>query len=318
MSRYCAGIDIGGTNSIIGLVDEQGNCICDRSIPTKAHDSPETFVAAACKVIRECLEANPGSVLESIGIGAPNGNYYTGCIEFAPNMPWKGVVKLAELFSTNMQVPAVLTNDANAAAVGEMLFGGAKGMTNFVTITLGTGLGSGFVVNGEVLYGHDGFAGELGHVIAVRDGRLCGCGRRGCLETYASATGIVRTMREWLDNSAQPSPLRSLSDEQLTSKVIADHAAKGDVIALEVVDYTAKILGRSLADMVCITSPQAIFLFGGLAQAGKLLITPTNRYMEENLLNIYKNKIDILPSKLSANAAVLGAAALAWKHSNVS
>lgn len=312
--RYCAGIDIGGTNTIIGLVDEQGNMICDRSIKTGAYATPELFVEAASAAIRECIAVTTDAKLQAVGIGAPNGNYYTGCIEFAPNMPWKGVIKLAEQFSKSMGVKAVLTNDANAAAVGEMLFGGAKHMKNFVVITLGTGLGSGFVVNGEVLYGHDGFAGELGHVIAVRDGRLCGCGRRGCLETYASATGIVRTMREWLDNSAQPSPLRNVPDEELTSKLIAETAGAGDEIANEVVDYTAKILGRALADMVCITSPQAIFLFGGLAQAGDLLIAPTKKYMEENLLRIFRDKIEIMPSMLCTNAAVQGAAALAWKH----
>lgn len=312
--RYCAGIDIGGTNTIIGLVDEQGTMICDRSIKTGAYGTPELFVEAASAAIRECLSVTADARLQAVGIGAPNGNYYTGCIEFAPNMPWKGVIKLAEQFSKSMGVKAVLTNDANAAAVGEMLFGGAKHMKNFVVITLGTGLGSGFVVNGEVLYGHDGFAGELGHVIAVRDGRLCGCGRRGCLETYASATGIVRTMREWLDNSAQPSPLRNIPDEQLTSKLIAETAEAGDEIANEVVDYTAKILGRALADMVCITSPETIFLFGGLAQAGDLLIAPTKKYMEENMLRIFRNKIEILPSHLCVNAAVQGAAALAWKN----
>lgn len=313
-NRFCAGIDIGGTNSVIGLVDAQGRMVCDRSIRTTDFDSPELFVKAAAEAINVCLGELPGARLQGIGIGAPNGNYYTGCIEFAPNMPWKGVIKLAELFSKAMDVKAVLTNDANAAAVGEMLFGGAKHMKNFVVITLGTGLGSGFVVNGEVLYGHDGFAGELGHVIAVRDGRLCGCGRRGCLETYASATGIVRTMREWLDNSAQPSPLRNIPDETLTSKLIADTALAGDEIALEVVDYTAKILGRALADMICITSPQTIFLFGGLALAGDLLIAPTKKYMEENMLRIFRDKIDIMPSLLCTNAAVQGAAALAWKH----
>ncbi|TND08294.1 MAG: glucokinase [Bacteroidetes bacterium] len=312
MKKYCAGIDIGGTNSVIGLVDGQGNCVCDRTISTKDFETPEAFVKAACIEIRHCLEQNKDAQLSGIGIGAPNGNYYTGCIEFAPNLPWKGVIKLAELFRQETGTTSVLTNDANAAAVGEQLFGAAKGMKNFVVITLGTGLGSGFVINGEVLYGHDGFAGELGHVIVVRDGRLCGCGRRGCLETYASATGIVRTMHEWLDNSAQPSPLRNL--EEITSRQIAEQGTAGDPIALEVVDYTAKILGRALADMVCITSPQAIFLFGGLAQAGDLLIKPVKKYMEENLLNIFKNKIEIYSSKLSSNAAVLGAGALAWKH----
>jgi len=312
----CAGIDIGGTNTVIGLVDERGEVLCQRILDTKKFPDPEVFVAQAKAMIDDCLNdcSRENPALKGIGIGAPNGNYYTGCIEFAPNMPWKGVVQLAELFRSRMNVKTTLTNDANAAALGEMLFGGARGMQNFVVITLGTGLGSGFVVNGEVLYGHDGFAGELGHVIAVRDGRLCGCGRRGCLETYASASGIVRTMREWLDNSAQPSPLRSLPDDELSSKTIAEHASKGDPIAMEVVDYTAKTLGRALADMVCITSPEAIFLYGGLAQAGSLLIVPTKNYMEENLLNIFRNKIEILPSQLTSTAAVLGAAALAWKH----
>lgn len=312
MKQVCAGLDIGGTNSHIGLVDQDGNVLFELALPTKQFAGPERFVQAAAECIRTGLSTT-NTTLHGIGIGAPNGNFYTGSIVFAPNMPWKGDIPLAAQFEQALGVKTVLTNDANAAALGEQLFGGAKGLRDFVVVTLGTGLGSGFVVNGEVLYGHDGFAGELGHVIVERDGRRCGCGRNGCLETYVSATGLVRTMQEWLGNSAQPSPLRNLPEDQITSKLIAEYARQGETISVEVLAYTAKILGFALANMAAITSPETIFLFGGLAQAGELILAPTKEAMEENLLNIYKGKIKLQISALNGHAAILGAAALAWK-----
>jgi len=248
-----------------------------------------------------------------MGIGAPNGNYYTGSIDFAPNLKWEGVIPLVDLFTEYFDFPIKLTNDANAAAMGERIYGAAKYADDFVMVTLGTGLGSGFVVNGNLVYGHDGFAGELGHTIVEKNGRDCGCGRKGCLETYASASGIVRTAKEFLENSNN-SLLSCLSE--ITSKSIADAAHKGDKLALDIFDYTAEKLGFSLANIVAISSPKLIVLFGGLAQSGDLIIKPTKKYMEAYLLNIYQNKVDILPSKLKASdAAILGASALAWQNS---
>jgi glucokinase len=253
--------------------------------------------------------------VKGIGIGAPNGNYYTGSIEFAPNLAWKGVIPLAEMLDKRMKLPVVLTNDANAAAIGEMLYGAAKGMTNFIVITLGTGLGSGIVVNGELLYGHDGFAGELGHTIVDPEGRTCGCGRKGCLETYASATGIVRTVIEMLDKVDKPSILRKANTNKLQSKDVFLAAQQGDQLALDAFEYTGKILGLKLADAIAFSSPEAIILFGGLAKAGDYIFTPTKKYMEHFLLAIYKNKVKLLPSLLKKeNSAVLGAAALVWAH----
>jgi glucokinase len=247
-----------------------------------------------------------------MGIGAPNGNYYTGTIDFAPNLKWEGVVHLVDLFKKHFNFPVYLTNDANAAAIGERIYGAAKGIDDFVMVTLGTGLGSGFVVNGNLVYGHDGFAGELGHTIVEKNGRTCGCGRKGCLETYASASGIVRTAKEILENS-NSSLLSDLNE--ITSKSIASAAIEGDQLALDIFDYTAEKLGFSLANTVAISSPKLIVLFGGLAQSGDLIIKPTKNYMEDYLLNIYKNKVDIVQSKLKASdAAILGASALVWQN----
>ena len=314
MKEFCIGIDIGGTNTVFGIVDITGNFIAEDSIPTKKYQEVEEFIDALSESIKRSLDKISGNyVLKGIGIGAPNGNYRNGTIEYAPNLNWKGIVPLADMLNKKFHIPVVLTNDANAAAMGEMIYGSAKGMKDFLVITLGTGLGSGFVVDGKILYGHDGFAGELGHTIYDPNGRLCGCGRKGCLETYASATGIVRTVFELLENSDANSLLRDIDKDKLNSKDIYEAAVKGDKLALEAFDYTAKILGLKLADAVAVTSPEAIFLFGGLALAGDYILVPTKKYMEENLLEIYKNKIRVeLSGLMGKNAAILGAAALIW------
>ncbi len=315
MKEVVVGVDIGGTFTKFGFVDQEGKCLLEDSICTTNSQKVEDFLAELHLAIENHLEKLPDVKIIGIGIGAPNGNYYNGTIEFAPNLSWKGIVPLVDLFNKYYNVPIVLTNDANAAAIGEMIYGGAKGMKNFIEITLGTGLGSGIVVNGEMVYGHDGFAGELGHVMAKYNGRLCGCGKRGCLETYASATGIKRTVYKLLADNIVESMLRAIPYDQLTAEMITQAAQQGDKIALEAFEYTGNILGMKLADSVAHTSPEAIFLFGGLAKAGNFILNPTRKYMEENLLPIYKNKIKILPSGLQeVNAAVLGASALVWKE----
>lgn len=308
-----AGIDIGGTNTEIGLVDKNGTILFSERSSTRSYDVPEKFIQDAARILRIGIEKTATNLI-GIGIGAPSANYYSGSIEFAPNMPWKGIIPLAEMLSKEMQVNCKLTNDANAAALGELLFGDAKFLRDFVVVTLGTGLGSGFVVNGEVLYGHDGFAGELGHVIVERNGRLCGCGRKGCLETYVSATGIVITAKEFLKSHTEKSELRNVSDEELTGKLITDAAVRGDVLALQLMDFTAEKLAFALANMVAITSPSHIFLYGGLAKAGDLLLIPAKKYFDEFILRNYKGKVDLKLSGLPENVAVLGAAALGWKE----
>jgi glucokinase len=255
-----------------------------------------------------------GNQIKGIGIGAPNGNFYHGTIEFAPNLPWKGVIPLANLVTEQFGLPVEVTNDANAAAIGEMTYGAAKGIRDFIMITLGTGLGSGIVINGQLVYGHDGFAGELGHVIVEKEGRLCGCGRYGCLETYVSATGIVRTMLELLGKRKTDSSLRGLKTEDITSKLICDAALEGDQLAQKAVDMTACTLGKALANYIAFSAPEAIFLFGGLARAGDLLINPTRKYMNENVLQIWKDKVKLINSELrESDAAILGASALVWE-----
>ncbi len=320
MQELSIGIDIGGTNTEIGLVDQNGNIWAECKISTSNYPEVDDYVTALTVAINKSLKAvTENYVLKGIGIGAPNGNYYTGSIEFAPNLLWKGVVPLVELLNKNFHVKIALTNDANAAAMGEMIYGAAKGMKDFIVITLGTGLGSGIVVNGKVVYGHDGFAGEVGHTIYDPQGRLCGCGRKGCLETYASATGIKKTVIELLDKTSESSLLRSVAENDLSSKNIYEAAVKGDKIALEAFDYTARILGLKLADSIAYTSPEAIFLFGGLALAGDYILKPTKKYMEENLLQIFKNKVKLeISGLMGKNAAVLGAAALIWNESEES
>ncbi len=306
--QLAAGIDIGGTNTVFGLVNRKGEIIAYGSVKTAEYPEASELVKAVSEKIQEALP--PGSALAGVGIGAPNGNYYKGTIEFAPNLKWYGIIPIAGYFSEALHCKAILTNDANAAALGEMIFGGAKGMKDFLIITLGTGLGSGIVVNGSVVYGHDGFAGEVGHVIAIPEGRLCGCGRKGCVETYCSATGIKRTYYEKKN-------IQSETMAYISSRQIFEQALAGDKASIETFEYTGKILGLVLANSVAYTSPEAIFLFGGPTQAGELLFKPTRESFEENLLNIYKGKIKILPSLLNENdVAILGAASLVWKDVN--
>lgn len=313
-NALAVGIDIGGTNTVFGLVDYTGNLVSHDSIKTSHFQLVEDFVDAVCFKLNKLIIDQTDVEIIGVGIGAPNGNYFSGNIEFAPNLNWKGIIPLCKLFEERLNIPTTLTNDANAAALGERIYGAAKGVNDLVMVTLGTGLGSGFVVNGELVYGHDGFAGELGHTIVEKNGRQCGCGRKGCLETYASATGIVRTAKEFLTKSNDS----LLSDEEeITSKSIADAAQKGDELALSVFDFTAEKLGFSLANTIAISSPELIVLFGGLAQSGDLIIKPTKKYLEEYLLTVFKNKVAIVPSKLLASdAAILGASSLAWQSLN--
>ena len=312
------GIDIGGTNTIFGFVDREGNILAEDSIGTAYYDEPEVFVAALYEKIM-ITQPKIGKKVEILGygIGAPMGNINKGTIEYPADLPWKGIIPLAEIFNRHTPLPVIVTNDANAAAVGEMIYGGARGMKNFVVITLGTGLGSGFVVDGKLVYGHDGFAGEIGHT-SIRPGlsnRDCGCGRKGCLETYVSATGIKRTVLKILADRLDPSELRKYSFEELDAKKIYDAARRGDPIALRAFEHTGEMLGFKLADVVAHTNPEAIFLFGGLALAKELIFEPAKEHMEKNLLFIYRDRVKLLPSKLSTqNAAVLGASSLIWSN----
>ena len=302
--KYALGIDIGGTNTVVGLVDKAGNVLGTDSVKTQSLPVLEEYVKTVSKLAKDLIAKNNVSIddIVGLGIGAPNANYYTGNIEMAPNLPWKqDKVPLAKMFREELNIPVTITNDANAAALGEKMYGVAKDMDNFIMITLGTGVGSGIVINGQLVYGHDGFAGELGHVIIERNGRLCGCGRRGCLETYCSATGIVRTAKE------RNTPF-------LTSKDIYDAAVKGDETAIDIFKETGTRLGRALADMVVFSSPEAFVLFGGLAKAGDFIVKYTKEAMEEAIMPIFKGKVKILLSTMKdADAAVLGASALAWQ-----
>jgi glucokinase len=314
--QVVVGIDIGGTNTILGFVDREGNILAEDKIKTSYYDEVEVFIAALYEKIMVAQQKIDFEVeIIGYGIGAPMGNINKGTIEYAADLPWKGIIPLADIFKRHTDLPVIVTNDANAAAVGEMIYGGARGMKNFVVITLGTGLGSGFVVDGKLVYGHDGFAGEIGHT-AIRPGesnRDCGCGRKGCLETYVSATGIKRTLLKIMADSIEPSSLRKYSFEELDAKMIHDAALEGDAIAVRAFEHTGRMLGFKLADVVAHTNPEAIFLFGGLALAKDLIFEPTKRYMEQNLLSIYKGKVKLLESELSTqNAAVLGASSLVW------
>lgn len=312
---YVVGVDIGGQTTKIGVVDRTGKIIKQTVINSKyGANEALLFLNALCNTIRDLASEVGMENIQGVGIGAPNGNYYTGTIEDAANLEWgKGrTVPLAETVSGELGVPVTVTNDANAAAVGEMTYGAAKGMKNFIMITLGTGVGSGIVINGDVVYGHDGFAGELGHVCAVREnGRSCGCGKKGCLEAYASAIGVARTAKEWLEKSNVPSKLRGI--ENITSKDVYEAAKEGDALAIEIFDFTGKMLGRSFADFVAFSAPQAIVLFGGLARAGELIFKPAKEEMDANLISIWKGKVELIPSALKeSDAAILGASALAW------
>lgn len=313
---YVVGIDIGGTNTVFGIVDARGNVIASNSIKTGKHANIEDYIAELKVALNKLIEAHDAKdKIHGIGVGAPNSNYFTGTIEYATNLPWKGVVPLAKLLTEAFGVPVAVTNDANAAAIGEMTYGAARGMKDFIMITLGTGVGSGIVVNGQLVYGHDGFAGELGHVIVKpSNGRMCGCGRTGCLETYCSATGVARTAREFLEIRTDPSRLRDLPIEEITSKDVYDAAIAGDKLAREIFQYTGEIMGRAFANFVAFSSPEAIILFGGLARAGELLMKPIKESMDRNMFNMFKGKTKLLLSELKeSDAAVLGASALGWE-----
>ena len=311
------GIDIGGTGTKYGIVNRDGNVLFSGEMSTKKHNTIETFIDELHEHLSVLIERAGGiGRIKGIGMGAPNGNYYTGTIEYAPNLPWKGIIPIAKLVNEKFKLPVILTNDANAAAIGEMMYGAAKGMKDFIMITLGTGVGSGIVANGQLIYGHDGFAGELGHTIVIPDGRMHeGTGKKGSLESYASATGVRLTALELLENNKEDSLLRTADKEKLDSKVVYDAAIKGDKLALQIFEFTGKILGLALANAVMFSSPEAIILFGGLTKAGDLILKPTREHMEENLIQVFQNKVKILVSHLKeSDAAILGASALAWEQ----
>lgn len=315
--HYALGIDIGGTNATFGIVDPRGEIHYRGAIKTAKHEQVEDFIEELYQAVVPAIQTIGGiELIKGLGVGAPNGNYYSGTIEYAPNLPWKGVIPMAKMMSEKFGLTATLTNDANAAAVGEMMYGAARGMKNFIMITLGTGVGSGIVVNGQLVYGHDGFAGELGHTISIPDGRYHpGTGAHGSLETYASATGIRRTALEMIEKSHLPSLMRDIPEAELESKTVYDCAMQGDELAKEVFNYTGKILGMALANFVMFSSPEAIILFGGPTRAGDLLLEPVQQHMEANLLPIFRNKVKLLFSLLrETDAAILGASALVWEQ----
>ena len=314
---FVVGIDIGGQSSKLGVVDARGEVLAQSVVKANPSADAEVIVKELGEAVLNLIaQTGKQGQIRGIGVGAPNGNYYTGSIAFAPNLPWAahGEIKFAKMLSEACDgIPVSLTNDANAAAVGEMTYGVAKGLKHFIMITLGTGVGSGIVVNGEVVYGADGFAGELGHTIAVRhNGRLCGCGRTGCLEAYCSAIGVARTAREWLDLSDEPSLLRKV--QNITSKDVYEAAKEGDAVALRVFDFTGRILGEKLADFIAFSAPEAIVLFGGLARAKEFIYEPTLKAMNDNVLALWRGKVKLLFSQLKeSDAAILGASALAWE-----
>ena len=315
--QYVVGIDVGGQTSKIGVVDTRGDVLYQTVIRSDIYgDDAEAFLAALADAVKECIKASgKEGEIRGVGVGAPNGNYYTGEVAYAPNLAWasKKSVKFAKILSKNLDgIPVTLTNDANAAAMGEMTYGAARGMKNFIMITLGTGVGSGIVIDGNVVYGHDGFAGELGHTTVVRhNGRTCGCGRQGCLEAYCSAIGVARTAREWLEHSDEPSLLREV--ENITSKDVYEAAREGDKLALSVFEYTGTLLGRSFADFIAFSAPEAIVLFGGLARSKEFLYEPMLKAMNESVLKLWRDKVKIIFSSLKeSDAAILGASALAW------
>lgn len=315
---YVIGLDLGGTNSVFGIVDQRGEIKATTAIKTQGFANVDDYVKASVEALQVIIDQVGGiDTIKAMGIGAPNGNYYNGTIEFAPNLEWahNGIVPLAKLFSDSLGIPVALTNDANAAAIGEMTYGVARGMKNFIMITLGTGVGSGIVVNGQLLYGHDGFAGELGHVIMRREnGRPCGCGRAGCLEAYCSATGVARTARELLEKRQDPSLLREMDPEKITSLDVSIAAGKGDALAKEIYEFTGHMLGEACADFAAFSSPEAFIFFGGMAKAGDLIMDPIKRSYDEHVLKIFKGKAQFLVSSLDgASAAVLGASAIGWE-----
>ncbi len=318
LKPYVIGLDLGGTNSVFGIVDSRGEIKATTAIKTQGYDKVEDYVDACVTALEPIIEQVGGiGMIKAMGIGAPNGNYYNGTIEFAPNLSWghDGIVPLAAMFKERLGISVALTNDANAAAIGEMIYGVARGMKNFIVITLGTGVGSGIVINGQLVYGCDGFAGELGHVIVRREnGRPCGCGRKGCLETYCSATGVARTARELLATTTQPSVLRELDPEKITSLDVAIAAGKGDKLANEIYEFTGRLLGEACADFAAFSSPEAFIFFGGMTKAGDLIMKPIEKAYDENVLKIFKGKAKFLVSGLEgSSAAVLGASAVGWE-----
>ena len=313
---YVIGLDLGGTNSVFGIVDARGDIKATTAIKTKGYPNFDDYVDASVKALLPIIDTVGGiDKIKAMGIGAPNGNYYKGTIENAANLEWEGIVPIGKKFEEALGIPVVVTNDANAAAVGEMTYGAARGMKNFIMITLGTGVGSGIVVNGQLVLGCDGFAGELGHVKMVRGGkgRLCGCGGHGCLETYCSATGVARTAREMLANTNEPSILREMNAEDITSLDISIAAGKGDKMAKDIFEFTGKMLGQACADFATFSSPEAFVFFGGLVKAGELIMDPIRRAYDESVLPIFQGKAKFLVSSLDgASAAVLGASAIGW------
>ena len=316
---YVIGLDLGGTNSVFGIVDSRGEIKATTAIKTQGYDKVEDYVNACVDALQVIIEQVGGiDTIKAMGIGAPNGNYYNGTIEFAPNLAWAhdGIVPLAKMFSERLNnIPVGLTNDANAAAIGEMTYGVARGMKNFIVITLGTGVGSGIVINGQLVYGCDAFAGELGHVIMRREnGRSCGCGRSGCLEAYCSATGVARTARELLAKTQEPSLLRDLDPEAITSLDVSIAAGKGDALAKHIYEFTGEMLGEACADFTAFSSPEAFIFFGGMTKAGDLIMDPIKRSYDKNVLKIFKGKAKFLISGLDgSSAAVLGASAVGWE-----
>ena len=320
MKPYVIGLDLGGTNSVFGIVDARGEIKATTAIKTGGYTTAEAYADAAVEALLPIIEQVGGlETIKAMGIGAPNANYYKGTIEFAPNLPWahEGIVPLGQMFSDRLGgIPVALTNDANAAALGEMVYGVARGMKNFIVITLGTGVGSGIVVNGQLLYGCDGFAGELGHVTMVRgeEGRSCGCGRKGCLEAYCSATGVARTAREMLAKTTRPSLLRDMDPEAITSLDVSIAAGKGDELANEIFQFTGKMLGEACADFAAFSSPEAFVFFGGLVKAGELIMNPIREAYDAHVMPIFRGKAQFLVSGLDgASAAVLGASAVGWE-----
>ena len=319
LQQLAIGIDIGGTGTKFGIVDRNGNILFSSEISSRNHSQVEGFIDELHGALYEMIETagGPGRI-KGIGVGAPNGNYYSGTVEYAPNLPWKGIIPFAKMLEEKFKLPVVLTNDANAAAIGEMMYGAAKGMKDFIMITLGTGVGSGIVGNGKLIYGHDGFAGELGHTIIIPNGRLHeGTGKHGSLESYASATGVRLTALEMLSKTEEKSLLRDVPVKKIDSKKVYEAAIQGDKLAKEVFEFTGQILGLALANFVMFSSPEAIILFGGLTKAGDLILKPTRENMETNLLKVFQNKVKILVSHLKeADAAILGASALVWEMKN--
>lgn len=316
---FVIGLDLGGTNAVFGIVDQRGHVLATNSIKTQAYKTVNDFVDAGIEALKPII-AKVGGIdsIKAMGIGAPNGNFYRGTIEFAPNLSWghTGIVPLADMFAKRLNIKVGLTNDANAAAIGEMQYGVARGMKNFIMITLGTGVGSGIVINGQMVYGVDGFAGELGHVTMVRgnEGRLCGCGRKGCLEAYCSATGVARTARELLETSSEPSLLREMNPEEITSLDVSIAAGKGDKLALDIFNFTGDMIGAACADFASFSSPEAFVFFGGLTKAGDLLMNPIIAAYDKYVMPVFKGKAKFLVSSLDdASAAVLGASAIGWE-----